>query len=44
MSALQGEEARVEAALLLPPYYFAQCSEAGLERWLRQVPFSALSM
>ena len=33
----QGEQARVDAALLLPPYYFAAAPEGGLERWLRVV-------
>ena len=27
----------VDAALLLPPYYFADMTEEGLDRWLRQV-------
>ena len=27
----------MEAALLLPPFYFAKVTEAGLERWLRLV-------
>ncbi len=33
----QGEQVSVDAALLLPPYYFAGMAEEGLERWLRQV-------
>ena len=27
----------MDAALLLPPYYFASAPEGGLERWLRVV-------
>lgn len=27
----------MEAALLLPPFYFAKVTDAGLERWLRLV-------
>ncbi|CAL8464129.1 g3664 [Coccomyxa elongata] len=37
MTGLQGEQVSVDAALLLPPYYFAGMAEEGLERWLRQV-------
>lgn len=37
----QGHGARVEAALLLPPYYFASASEEGLEKWMRLVLESA---
>jgi dihydrodipicolinate synthase/N-acetylneuraminate lyase len=34
-------QARVDAALLLPPYYFSAVAEDGLERWLRNVLESA---
>ena len=34
---LQGEPRKVEAALLLPPFYFAKVTDAGLERWLRMI-------
>ena len=34
---MQGEPRKVEAALLLPPFYFANATEAGLEHWLRMV-------
>ena len=34
---LQGDPRKVEAALLLPPFYFAKVTDAGLERWLRMV-------
>ena len=27
----------MEAALLLPPYYFSKVTDAGLERWLRLI-------
>ncbi|EIE24797.1 aldolase [Coccomyxa subellipsoidea C-169] len=34
---IAGAEAKVDAALLLPPYYFSAAPEEGLERWLRHV-------
>jgi 4-hydroxy-tetrahydrodipicolinate synthase len=38
---MQGREPRIDAALLLPPYYFASAAEEGLEKWLRLVLESA---
>ena len=34
---LQGDPRKMEAALLLPPFYFAKVTDAGLERWLRSI-------
>ena len=34
---LQGEARKIEAVLLLPPYYFSKVTDAGLERWLRLI-------
>ena len=34
---MQGKPRKVEAALLLPPFYYANTMEAGLKRWLRMV-------
>lgn len=38
---MQGGQATIDVALLLPPYYFASAPEAGLERWLHKVLDSA---
>ena len=37
VALLQGEARKIEAALLLPPYYFSKVTDAGLERWLRLI-------